>query len=346
MKRDYNYLVDINKIIDCYNDIKKNTKNKEKLINFDLFISSNIISIYNILNNKIYKHNKYNIFIIYKPKIRIVMSEILEDKIINHLVSKYYLLPLIEPKLIYSNVATRVNKGTKEGIRLLKKYLNNIKLKHNKFYILKIDIKKYFFNIDHEILLNKLNKIILDKDIFNLIKNIIDSTNEEYINNKINKLINDKEYLYKQGKGLNIGSMSSQILAIFYLNDIDHYIKEKLKIKYYIRYMDDFLLIHYDYNYLLHCLENIKLMLRDLKLSTNNKTRIYNSKEGFEFLGYKLFIKKKRLIIKVRYRNKVSIRRKLNYLKKNNIEKYNRVLSSYKGYLKDSNVDFYKLNKS
>ena len=110
--------------------------------------------------------------------------------------------------------------------------------------------------------------------------------------------------------------------------------------------MDDFLLIHYDYNYLLHCLEKIKYKLEELKLNINNKTRIYNSKEGFEFLGYKFFIKNNRLIIKVRYRNKVSIRKKLKYLKKNNIEKYYRVLSSYKGYLKESNIKLSKIKIS
>ena len=84
--------------------------------------------------------------------------------------------------------------------------------------------------------------------------------------------------------------MTSQILAIFYLNDLDHFIKEKLAVKYYVRYVDDFVLIDYSYGYLLYCLEIIKKKLNELGLSINNKTRIYNSKNGFCFLGYKFFL--------------------------------------------------------
>lgn len=164
------------------------------------------------------------------------------------------------------------------GIKLIKKYINSIKLKHNKFYILKIDIKKYFFNIDHDILLNKLCSIV-NKDIFY----IIDSTNKEYVNDRISKLVEDKDYLYRYNKGLNISSYISQILASFYLNDIDHFIKEKLGIKYYVRYVDDFVLIDYNYGYLLYCLGIIKKKLNVLGLSINNKTRVYDSKKGFCF---------------------------------------------------------------
>lgn len=79
---------------------------------------------------------------------------------------------------------------------------------------------------------------ILDKDIFYIIKNIIDSTNKEYVNDRISKLVEDRDYLYKYNNGLNIGSYINQILASFYLNDIDHFIKEKLGIKYYVRYVE------------------------------------------------------------------------------------------------------------
>lgn len=192
-------------------------------------------------------------------------------------------------------------------------------------------LKNIFFNIDYDILLNKLYGII-DKDILCIIKNIIDSTNKDYVNDRISKLVEDNDYLYRYNKGLNIGSYISQILASFYLNDIDHFIKEKLGVKYYVSYVDYFVLIDYNSGYLLYCLEIIKKKLNEIGLSINNKTRVYESKKGFCFFGYKFFLNDNKLVVKVKYKNKVRIRRKLKYLKKHDIDKYKVVVNSYKGY--------------
>ena len=110
----YKDLVDIDKIRDAYYIIRKNTKNKIKLFNFEMFLSCNIISIYEVLKRKCYKHGKYNIFLIEEPKYRIIMSEAMSDKIVNHLISKYVLDILISPKLIETNVATRYGNRIKK----------------------------------------------------------------------------------------------------------------------------------------------------------------------------------------------------------------------------------------
>ena len=108
----------------------------------------------------------------------------------------------------------------------------------------------------------------------------------------------DKIPFYEKGKGLPIGNMTSQILAIFYLNDLDHYIKEKLGIQCYIRYMDDLILIHHDVNYLKKCLRQIEEKVHELRLSLNEKTQIYEvTNQGFPFLGYRFVLRKKRLYI-------------------------------------------------
>ena len=157
--------------------------------------------------------------------------------------------------------------GADYGIKLIKKYIEKIK-KYGKFYILKLDISKYFYNIDHDILKSML-KGRLDDFSYNIICKIMDSTNELYINDKIIKLKNNelkynyrineiKEIpIYRYDKGLPIGNMTSQFLAIYYLYKLDHYIVHDLKIKYMIRYMDDYILIHYDKNYLKKCLLDI-----------------------------------------------------------------------------------------
>lgn len=304
----YNDIVDFDKILKEYEHIRVKTKNRKKICKFECFKGSNLLNILNILKVNKYKHGKYNIFIIKEPKYRIIMSEKLNDKIVNHLISNYVLIPLIEPLLINSNVATRKNKGTAYGVYLAKKYINKVKLNNEKTYVLKIDVKKYFFNIDHTILLNKLRKLIKDENLYKLVVNIIKSSNEKYVNeeiikekNRVIKKIKNKEEqkqikelpIYEDNKGLSIGNLSSQILAIYYLNEVDHYIKESLKLKYYIKYMDDFIIFHSDKKYLKECLRKIKEKLKEEKLDINKKTNIYNLNKGVSFLGYRFKLKKR-----------------------------------------------------
>lgn len=161
--------------------------------------------------------------------------------------------------------------GTKAGLDLYYKYRNICDIKYKKYYILKCDVKKFFASIDHDLLKEKLLKKIKDKDALKIVYDIIDSDTE----------------------GLSIGNMTSQILAIFYLNDFDHYVKEVLKIKYYLRYQDDFVLFHPSKEYLKGCLEKIRKFLEDEKLILNKKTRIYNSNSNFIFLGRDIYGKYK-----------------------------------------------------
>ncbi len=354
----YNDILDFDKIMREYHNIRSKTRNKKKLCNFEVNLGSNVLNMLNMLKNKKWKHNTYNVFIISEPKYRIIMSEKLNDKIVNHLVSQYVLLPLLEPKLIDANVATRKNKGTSYGLKLAYKFMNKLKENYDEVYVLKIDIKKYFFNIDHDILLKKLRQFIKDDDLFLLISNIIRSSDETYVNRDIIKTkrylqrrirqrnienkqlhLNDIEKLplYQKGKGLPIGNLSSQILAIFYLNDVDHYIKETLKIKYYVRYMDDFLIFHYDKEYLKKCLRNIEGKIKELKLTLNEKTNIYNLKQGVSFLGYRFKLKDKKLIVRINNQTKQRIKKKIKNLKIYDKEKLGRVQASYKGYLQYSN---------
>ena len=356
----YDDIVSINKIKDVYDGIYKNTCHKAKLVRFELTKTSNIVKIYNTLKNKHYNHLKYNVFIIKEPKYRIIMSELMYDKIVNHLISKYVLIPTLSKKLIEQNVATRTGKGSKEGIRYMKKYINSIKENYDNIYILKCDISKYFYNIDHEILINKLSHENFDKDILKVLINIISSTNNDYINDLIDSSISrevshledmniydleaKKKQLYslpryRKGKGLPIGNETSQLLAIYYLNELDHYIKEQLHIKYYIRYMDDFILIHHDKEYLKKCLNLINKKLSYLKLSLNKKTQIYNLKSGVNFLGYKFILKNKKLVILLNNQTRKKIKRKLRKARKNNINFYKKSLASYNGYFKVSTTN-------
>lgn len=361
----YDKIVDIEKIEKVYHDVRLTTKHKQKIINFNTFYLTNIMQIYEILKLKKYKHGDYNVFLVKEYKYRLIMSENISDKIVNHLISDEILLPLIEPRLIETNVATRKNKGTKMGLFYAKKYINNLRRTNDNFYVLKCDIKKYFYNIDHEILLNMLRKFIPDETILDILKDILETTNSESMNMEINRVIDvEKKRLvdthnpyiadkfieldsiphYHLHKGLPIGNMTSQILAIFYLNDLDHYIKEQLHIKYYIRYMDDFILIHQDKEYLKYCLDKITEELRNLKLELNDKTSIISMKEGFNFIGYRFKLKNKKLIVLLNSQTKRRIVRKMNRIHKNkNIDKeYKRCAkASYNGYFKNADCGYF-----
>lgn len=355
MKRYNNlYNFDLKDITDVYKkQIRVNTKNKYKIKKFEDFYAVNIYRIKKILDSKNYKTGKYNIFLIKEPKYRIIMSQKITDKVINHLVANNILLPILDKSLIDTNVATRKGKGTHYGIKYLKKALNSM---NGTIYALKFDISKYFYNINHAKLIELLKNKISDKDALNILITIIDSTNSSYVNKTITA-IKESEYiynankeinkipLYKKGKGLPIGNMTSQIMAIFYLNELDHYIKEKLHIKYYLRYMDDGVLLSNDKVYLRYCLDKIKKILKDYDLELNHKTKIINvSKEGLVFLGFR-FYKNSKVYMKVRNETKRRFKRKLNNINMFTKEYQRSIINSYSAHLKWGNCfDLYNNN--
>lgn len=337
------------KILDVYeNEISKNTKNKRKVYQFEKNKMQNIEYIYNALQDINYNGGKYNIFMIKYPKYRIVMSLNMRDKVINHYFTRYVLMPKLTRYLDERNVATRKEMGTQAGLNYAKKFLEKNK-KYGKFYILKVDISKYFYSIDHQILKNMLRKDLDDFE-FQYINTIIDSTNQPYINSSI-KYLKERELprtdrkkeiekipYYMEGKGLPIGNMSSQFLSIFYLNALDHKIIHDFHVKYYVRYMDDFLLIHPDKAHLEFCLKEIERILREeYKLELNkNKTKIYSSTEGFEFLGYRFRIYNKKTIMTLRKDTLIRMKKRVkevNYLYKHDKMTFESAFSSINNFL-------------
>lgn len=274
----YNKLYDLNNLIKVFDLVCKKTKNKRKV---SLFMDNKVMIItkaYNDLINKSYMPSKYREFYIYEPKKRLIIEVNMYDKYINHLVSEIILKESIIDCLIDSNVSSRKNKGTKYGLELYYKYFNILKSKYHEFYILKIDIKGFFSNIDNKILINMLKNRIKDQDAIDILVKIINSYD----------------------KGLPIGLYTSQLLSIFYLNHLDHYIKEKLKIKYYIRYQDDMVIFHNNKEYLKEILIIIKEELKKRKLEVNNKTKIYKSNENINFLGRKKNMKRSKEYLRKR----------------------------------------------
>lgn len=335
-----NDIVSLKNLLNIYeNEVSKSVKNKKSLLKFDMYKVENIMQMKYQLLNHLYVGGNYNIFIIKEPKIRLIMSECVYDKVVNHFVSRYILEPKLSKYLDIRNCATRKGMGQSYAIKLFKKYLEENK-KYENIFVLKLDIKKYFYNIDHEVL-KKLIIKDLSKEEYDIISLIIDSTDKAYVNeaiDKINKANSINLPYYFTGKGLSIGNQTSQFLAIYYLNQLQHYIIYDLHLKNMVNYMDDYVIIHHNKEYLNKCLIKIEEILkRQYKLEINkNKTYIRNIKYGIVFLGYNFKVINKKTIIKLASYQKRNLRkkfRKLSYIKTNlNEQNFAYYFSSYMTY--------------
>lgn len=162
-------------IMQAFDEVCRNMKNKKKVNSYKDFKCVYISRIYNDLKSKNYKVGPYNEFTIYEPKERKIVSQGIYDKIINHLVARYILMPALISKLIKQNVASRENLGTRAGLAYHYRYMNLCKVKYGTFYILKFDISKFFASIDHDILKKKVERYIKDEDALKIVFDIIDS---------------------------------------------------------------------------------------------------------------------------------------------------------------------------
>lgn len=170
----YDNIYNLKKIFSAYNEVCRNAKNKKKVANLKEYKCVYITRIYNILKSKQYKPGPYNIFTIYEPKERRIVSQNMQDKIINHLVARHILYPALLPCLLDVNVASRKGLGTSEGIRLANNFHRICKIKYKTYYILKCDISKFFASIDHDILKRKLKRKINDNAALKIVFDIID----------------------------------------------------------------------------------------------------------------------------------------------------------------------------
>lgn len=358
----YDNMISYSNILYVFNKVKNKCHNKNKIMEFIRYKNCYLVDILSNLKNNSYIFSNYNIFLIHEKKYRIIMSESISDKIVNQMISYFILLPSFNC-LIDSNIATRKNRGSNYGYKLFEKYINNIGINKD-IYVLRIDIKKYFYNINHNILLSMLERRIKDKKSINILKNIINLTDNKYVNDNIkkligkeinrvnnlnisikekNRLINELNNipLYRKGYGFSIGCLSNQLLAVFFLNDIDHYIKEILKCEHYIRYMDDMYILSDNRSLLEDVFKIIKDKLRSIELDINNKSGIYRTKEGISFLGYTYSIKNNRLLIRYDNNTIKSINKKLKKEYENNFNGYYKSITSYKGYFIRCNTNLY-----
>lgn len=278
---DYNSVFSFENLVIAHQVARRGKRGNYNAITFDGNTTKFITKLYTKLRLKIYKINGYKHFIIYEPKQREIQALNYSDRVVIHTLCDNFIRPEFEKRLIYDNCACRLNKGSHFALNRLTKFLHQFyKQYNNKGYFLKCDIKKYFQSINHSVLKNSLNWIV-DRNIKNLIFQIIDS------------------YEHNSNTGLPMGNQTSQWFAIYYLDPLDRLLKEKFGIKFYIRYMDDIILLHNDKNFLKKTLEAMNnFVVNKLYLSFNNKTQIFPIKNGCEFLGFKVYLKSNGKVVK------------------------------------------------
>lgn len=333
----YEQLFTFKNLYNAYLKSRKSKRFKKEVINFESNLGSNLSKLQEELLNEKYGLNglNYHSFMVYEPKERRVDAIEFKDRIVQHCLCDNYLVPLYEKRLIYDNAATRINKGTDFARKRLKyfhyDYFN--KKGSNKGYVLKCDIHHFFQSIDQDVLRKMLKKDIKDNKILKLINLIIDS------------------FELEKSKGLPIGNQTSQLFGIRYLDKIDRLIKEKFRIKYYIRYMDDFLLIHESKEYLNMIYKEIKkILLDEFKLELNKKTRIYKLSDSVEFLGFNYrLLNNKKIVMKTcgkkrkNFSNKINCKIKSYSKGKINKEKLFSTFNSYINHLSKGNNYLFKV---
>ncbi len=319
----------------AWEEFRKHKKSRRDVLFFERYLENNLFKIHEILKNQAYKSSKYSHFYIRDPKLRLIHKAPAFDRVIHHIVSKK-LEEIFEPTFYAHSYSCRRERGTHKALVAFRKMAIKVSRNNSRTcWALKCDIKKYFSSINHQILINTLKVRIKDENFLALIYEIIDG------------FYSDKTTDISNKKGVPIGNLTSQHFANIYLDKFDLFVKHDLKVKYYVRYADDFIVLSNDLLYLKNLIVPIQNFLKDeLDLEMHEDKIIFRKfKDGVDFLGYVNFPNfilprtktKKRMYRKIRQKIKEYRDEKIT------IGKLNETVQSYLGYLGHANT--YKLKR-
>lgn len=300
---------------------RKNKSTKKDIILFNLKQEEYIKYLYEELKNLTYKHGGYYVFYIREPKLRRIQKSRYIDRIVHRWVVDNFLYDSFIPQFLPTTYACIRERGMHKACTDVQKAMKHCKKIWNEYYILKMDVKKYFQSINKEKLLEIISRKIKDKKLLWLLKQIIFSEESKL--------------------GIAIGNYTSQIFANIYLNEVDQYIKHKLKIKYYYRYMDDSVLFVKTKEEATYALNRIKEFLKnELYLELNEKTQVFKNKQGVNFCGYKI----NEYRIKIRDKGKKKLKKKIKKLKEKikdgemTSKEAHKYICGHLGYIKYANI--------
>src|ERR1035437_1233000 len=244
----YDTITTTEKLLKSWQEFLHDKKDRKDVILFQAKLMDNIFDLQNDLKNKIYTHGVYYAFNISDPKPRIIHKATVRDRLLHHLIYQE-LYEYFDSKFIHDSYSCRLEKGTHKAINRFRDFFRKVSRNNTKTcFVLKCDIRKFFANIDHDILKTILSKCLFDTDILRLLSQVIDSFNSIYAIAEMKKACPSE--VDKRRRGLPLGNLTSQLLVNIYMNEFDQFVKRKLKVKYYIRYADDFVVLSQDKKYL------------------------------------------------------------------------------------------------
>ncbi len=314
----FDQITEFENLYNAYLEARRCKRYRSSILKFSYHLENNLLTLQQELKDKSYHHGGYREFVVIDSKKRLIKAPLFRDRVVHHALCRV-IEPILDRGFIYDSYACRKNKGTHAAVKRLEKFLqscnNKTKNISQRTYCLKCDISKYFDNIDHEILIKILHRKIADENVLWLLSEIINSNLQ----------------------GIPIGNLTSQLFANVYLNEFDHFVKRELHEKYYIRYMDDFLLLSNSKQHLREIKESIRMFLMNrLKLKLHpQKSEIFPIENGIDFLGY-VILNHRRLLRKSTVRR--FLKKKRRYALevaagKRSKDSFRNVLVSWQGYI-------------
>jgi retron-type reverse transcriptase len=306
-------------LLRAWEEFKKGKNRKKDVGEFELRLEENIFRLHEDLISKKYRHGKYFDFYISDPKRRHIHKASVRDRVVHQAIFRI-LRPIFDKHFIYDSYLSRISRGTHLGVertyRACRKVSKNWKVK---IYVFKCDVRKFFDSIDHAVLRSLIEKKVSCTETMRLVDELFKSFEKE------------------NNKGLPLGNVTSQLFSNIYLNELDQFVKHKLKLKYYFRYCDDFVIVYQDKKFLFEVMERIRSFLHeDLLLDLHpKKVEIRPLRRGIDFLGYVILTH----MIILRTKTKKRIIKKIKILRKKLIgrdiykEKFRSILTSYIGVL-------------
>lgn len=334
---------DYSNVYHAYRKAAKGKRYRSDVLHFTNNLEGNLLSLLEDLQNHTYTVGDYREFYVYEPKKRLIMALPFRDRVAQWWVYSI-LYPIFDATFIEDSYACRKGKGQKAAADRLQDMLKQTEVLGGRWYYLKLDIAKYFYRIYHDKLLEIIRRKIKDPDMLDILEKIIRGDGSNCFGLSICDNVEDAERLYD--RGMPIGNLTSQLLANVYLNELDQFCKKVLGAKFYIRYMDDVIILSKSKAELHEMKARIEAFLeKELQLNLNKKTCIRPVSMGIQFVGLHIWSThrtvRKSTSLRIKRRLKVAAKRykagKITY------EKYNSTLQSYLGMTKHNDCYRFKL---
>ena len=269
----------------AWRNARKGKSRKKDVVEFERNLEKNLLALHTELTSKTYMPRPLVAFVVRDPKTRKIAKSDIRDRIVHHALINI-IGPIFERMFIYDSCANRKGKGTLFALWRFYYYLRKVTLNRTReAYCLKADVKKYFENVNHLTLINIIRKKIADENTLELIQKI--NANFGMKRERERECVTS----WLEPKGMPLGNLTSQFFANVYLNELDYFVKHVLKIECYIRYVDDFVILHESREQLEKWKSEINYFLQNkLKLTLHpQKSRIASLSSGVDFVGFRNF---------------------------------------------------------